>query len=71
MAFKHVREVQKREQINQRPENRRCTNCIYYNHRDGEYICTCDRYNGTIYRMPEPSVARGKVCGRYTPSGYR
>lgn len=75
MAFKHVYESQKREQQtyerNQRPENRCCTNCSYYTHEDGEYICTCDRYKDVIYRMPEPSIARGKVCGNYYPSKYR
>ena len=75
MAFKqtrddHVRRKQTFER-NEQPENRRCTNCYYYNFEDGEHICTRDRHEGVTYRMPGPDIAQNKVCSKFYPSSYR
>lgn len=74
MAFKKVYDdYNKRRQTRERnsqPENRCCTNCYYYHHKDGGYVCTCNSHNGVYYRMPSPSVAQYKVCSHFYPSEY-
>lgn len=77
MAFKSTYNDYKRRertyQSNQRPENACCANCSYYG-RDmdaGEWVCRKSQYSqGVVYRMPEPSVARTKVCGAFVPGRH-
>lgn len=75
MAFKQTyKDYTKRNETfkrNQEPVNRRCTNCRYYMFDNGGYICTRDQHEGIVYRMPEPSIARNKVCSHYYGSEYK
>ncbi|MBR1955636.1 MAG: hypothetical protein IKA29_06935 [Clostridia bacterium] len=77
MAFKSTYNDYKRRertyQSNQRPENACCANCAYYgrDYDTGEWVCKGSEYTeNVVYRMPEPSVARTKVCSQFGPGRH-
>ena len=77
MAFKSTYNDYKRRertyQSNQRPENACCANCAYYgrDYDTGEWVCKRSEYTeNVVYRMPEPSGARTKVCSQFVPGRH-
>ena len=77
MAFKSTYNDYKRRertyQSNQRPENACRANCAYYgrDYDTGEWVCKRSEYTeNVVYRMPEPSVARTKVCSQFVPGRH-